>query len=192
MSPANCSISWSGKGGGVRSFICCLALAACFFLNGCGYHLASGGGTSSLIAGKTVTIPMWRNKSYRPNLEAVLTGSLINEFALRSGGMVVAEETADLTLTGTIVSYVTTAVSYTAADQIREYRATMTVDAALAERKSQKVLWKGRLSASQDYPTTANSIPQHIALQQNSEEAALREISRRLAQQLYQKMTENF
>ena len=176
----------------MRSFTCCLALAASLFLNGCGYHLAGGGGTASLIAGKTVAIPMWRNGSYRPNLEAVLTGSLINEFALRSGGLVVAEEAAELTLTGTILSYVTTAVSYTAADQIREYRATMTVDAVLAERRSQKVLWKGKLVASQDYPTTVNSVPQHIALQQNSEEAALREISRKLAQLLYQKVTENF
>jgi hypothetical protein len=60
------------------------------------------------MAGKTIAIPMWRSKSYRPNLEAVLTGSLVDEFALRSGGMVVAEDAAELLLTGTIVSYATT------------------------------------------------------------------------------------
>jgi outer membrane lipopolysaccharide assembly protein LptE/RlpB len=171
-----------------------LALASLFLLGGCGYHLTSEAKTPSLMAGKTIAIPMWRSKSYRPNLEAILTGSLVDEFALRSGGKVVAEEdAAELLLTGTIVSYATIPMSYTAADQVREYRATMTVDATLAERRSQKVLWKGILSASQDYPANIDLAQQNrIALQQDSESAALREISRKIAQLLFQKMSENF
>jgi outer membrane lipopolysaccharide assembly protein LptE/RlpB len=170
-----------------------LALAVSCFLNGCGYHLTGGTNTSSLIAGKTIAIPMCHSKSYRPNLEAVLTGSLVDEFALRSGGMVVAEDVAELVLTGTIVSYTTVAVSYTSADKVREYRKTMKVDATLTEKRSEKVLWKGTLSADQDYPANIDpEDPSSIALQQNSDEAALREISRKIAQQMFQKMSENF
>jgi hypothetical protein len=135
---------------------------------------------------------MWTNKSYRPNLEAVLTGYLIDEFAFRSGGKVAAVDAADLLLTGTIIAYTTAAASYTAADQVKEYRVTMTIDAALTEKRSEKVLWKGRLSAGQDYPTTDYTIPQHIALQQNSEDAALQEVCRKLARELFHKMSENF
>ena len=176
----------------LRTFFC-LILAASLFLGGCGYHISGGTNTPSLITGKTIAIPMWRSKSYRPNLEAVLTGSLIDEFALRSGGRVVAEDVADLLLTGTIDSYVKTAISYTALDQVKEYRSTMTVNAVLTEKRSQKVLWKGILSYSQDYPAIIDpSLPNTIALQQNSEEVALQEISRKLAQQLFQKMSENF
>jgi outer membrane lipopolysaccharide assembly protein LptE/RlpB len=167
-------------------------LAVTCFLGGCGYHLSGAAGNPSLVADKKLAIPIWTNKSYRPNLEAVLTGSLIDEFALRSGGKVAAEDAADLLLTGTIVSYTTTAASYTAADQVKEYRAAMTIDATLTEKKNQKVLWKGRLSAGQDYPTADYSIPQHIALQQNSEDAALHEICRKLAGQLFNNMSENF
>ena len=177
----------------MRRIIYCLALAVSFSLSGCGYRLTSEAQTPSLIAGKTISIPMWRSKSYRPNLEAILTGSLVDEFALRSGGMVVAEDAAELLLTGTIVSYATAPISFTAADQVREYRATMTVDATLAEKRSQKVLWKGILSASQDYQAINDpALQNRIALQQNSEDAALREISRKIAQQLFQKMEENF
>lgn len=179
-------------GGYLHRFISFLALAVSFSLGGCGYHLSGTAGNPSLISGKTLAIPMWTNKSYRPNLEAVLTGKLIDEFALRSGGKVVAEDAADLILTGTIVSYTTTVVSYTAADQAREYRAVMTVDATLTEKRSQKVLWKGSLSAGQDYPTADYTIPQHIALQQNSEDAALQEVCRKLAGELFNKMSENF
>lgn len=177
----------------MRRIIYCLALAVSCFLGGCGYHLTSEAQTPSLTAGKTIAIPMWRSKSYRPNLEAILTGSLIDEFALRSGGMVVAEDAAELLLTGTIVTYATAGVSYTAADQVREYRATMTVDATLTEKRSQKVLWKGILAVSQDYQAINDpALQNRIALQQNSEDAALREISRKIAQQLFQKMSENF
>lgn len=171
----------------MQRLVCAVLLVASLLLGGCGYHLSGSVGAPSPLAGKALAIPIWTNRSYRPNLEAVLTGSLVDEFALRSGGMVVPESAADLLLTGTIVTYDTTAVSYTAADQIREYRVTMTVDATLAERKSQKVLWKGRLAVGQDYPTNAN-----IALQQNSEDAALREVCRKLAAQIFQKMTDNF
>jgi len=177
----------------LRRIIYCLALTVSCFLGGCGYHLTSEAQTPSLTAGKTVAIPMWRSKSYRPNLEAVLTGSVVDEFALRSGGKVMAEDAAELLLTGTIINYVTVPVSYTAADQVREYRAVMTVEAALAEKRSQKVLWKGVLSVSQDYQAINDpNLPSRIALQQNSEDAALREICRKLAQQLFQKMSENF
>jgi outer membrane lipopolysaccharide assembly protein LptE/RlpB len=182
------------KGVDLRRIIYYLALAvSCILLGGCGYHLTSEAQTTSLLAGKTIAIPMWRSKIYRPNLEAMLTGSLIDEFALRSGGMVVAEDAAELLLTGTIVTYATVPMSFTAADQVKEYRATMTVEATLAEKRSQKVLWKGILSASQDYKAINDpALQNRIALQQNSEDAALREIDRKIAQQLFQKMWENF
>lgn len=170
-----------------------IAVSAALLIAGCGYRLTGSMEAHSLITGKTIAIPMWRSKIFRPYLESVLTGSLVDEFALRSGGMVVAEESADLVLTGAIISYTTVAASYTQADQVREYRATMTVDSTLTERRSQKVLWKGSISSSQDYPASIDvTAPNRIALQQNSEEAALREISRKLAQQLYQRVTENF
>ncbi len=179
----------------MRKVFCSLAIVVCccFLVSGCGYHLTSETQTPSLVAGKTVAIPMWRNKSYRMNLEALVTGSVINEFAMRGGGKVVAEEAADLVLSGAIENYLTTAVSYTSADLIREYRITLTIEAQLTERRSQKVLWKGKLSADQDYPALIDpNVANRIALQQNSEDAALREISRKLAQQLFQKMSENF
>lgn len=179
----------------MRKVFCYLATVVCFccILSGCGYHLTSEAKTPSLVAGKTVAIPMWRNKSYRMNLEALVTGSLINEFAMRGGGKVVTEDEADLVLTGTIENYIATVVAYTSADLVREYRITLMIEAVLTEKRSQKVLWKGKLAADQDYPALIDpNVANRIALQQNSEEAALREISRKLAQQLFQKMSENF
>jgi outer membrane lipopolysaccharide assembly protein LptE/RlpB len=161
-------------------------------LSGCGYHLTTDK-DPSLIAGKTIAIPVWRSKVYRPFMETVLTDSLLKEFSIRSGGQVVGVEAADLVLTGTIKSYGTSAVSFSADDQVREYRATISVDSTLTEKRSQTVLWKGELSSSQDYPASIDiTAPNRIALQQNSEEAAIKEICRKLAEQIYLKVTESF
>jgi outer membrane lipopolysaccharide assembly protein LptE/RlpB len=180
------------KGLAVRKSIL-LLLMAISLLGGCGYHLTGTRENPSLIAGKSVAIPLWRSKSFRPFMESVLTQTLVEQFAMRSGSGVVSEEGADLVLTGSITNYKTEAVSYTASDKVREYRATMDIESELTEKRTQKVLWKGKLSSSQDYPASIDaSVPNRIALQQNSEDAALREICRKLAEQLYLKVTENF
>jgi hypothetical protein len=61
------------------------------------------------------------------------------------------------------------------------------VEAVLMEKGSRKTLWKGVESQSQDYPVNPA-----LALQQNSEEAAIREVCRKLSEQLYQKITQDF
>lgn len=156
-------------------------------LTGCGYHLSATSGLPPAVAGKTAAIPIFANKSYRANVGAIMTGSLVDEFARRGGGGVVPEESADLLLTGTVLGYAASPVSYSAADTVKEYRAVMTVEATLTERDTRKVIWKGVLSWGQDYPVSAD-----VALQQNSEEAAIREISRQIALQLYQKISAGF
>jgi len=178
----------------LRSLTIFLAISAAACLSGgCGYHLTGTMENPSLIAGKTIAIPMWRSKTFRPHMETMLTKSLVDEFALRTGGLVVKEENADLVLTGTINSYTEGAISFTSADQVREYRATMKVDATLTEKRSQKVLWRGVVSSSQDYPASIDvNAPNTIALQQDSQEGAIKEICRKLAEQIYLKVTENF
>ncbi len=157
------------------------------WLAGCGYHLPSTAGQSDQDAVKTLNIPIFANKTFKTNLEALLVNSLVDEFSLRRNFRVISRQDADLTLSGTVLSYGTAAVSYTALDTVREYRAMVTVEAVLRQTNTQKVLWKGVVSWSQDYPVNAD-----IALQQNSEEAALREISRRLAQQIYLRVVDDF
>ncbi len=161
------------------------ALVVGLFLAGCGYHLS--GHHASIVAGKGVAIPVFSNRSYKPNLETALTGALVDEFALRSGGTVVREDAAELILSGSVVSYESIPVSYSADDKIRQYRAVVTAEAVLREKGSGKILWKGELSRGEDYPANAN-----LALQQNSEDAAIREACRKLSRDVYEKTTENF
>lgn len=184
--------------------LACLLLLICCCVSGCGYRLAGDDGISSPLRGKTIAVPILVNKTYRPNLETILAGSLREQIAWRSGGRnAAAAESADLILTGAVLTYTSTPISYSGDDRIKEYRATMSVEVSLVDRVSGEVMWKGTRSSVQDYPVIDFPInnrpisdritPQNrIALQQNSEDAAVREICRRLAQDIYEKVTDRF
>jgi hypothetical protein len=137
--------------------------------------------------GKTVTIPIFANKTYKPNLENILLNDLIDEFAKRKGLRIQGMGSSDYTLSGEVLTYGKIAISYTGFDIVKEYRATLTVTATLRNNSNQQVVWRGNLSWSQDFPANSD-----LAIQQNSEDAAIQEISRRLAQQIYLKLLEDF
>ena len=154
-------------------------------LGGCGYHSVVARDPVSGANG--VNVVMFANKSFRPGVEAVLARDLVDELALRTGGKVLSGDQAQLELTGAVLSYGSTAISYTALDAIREYKLSIKVDAALQDRQTRKVLWKGVLTEEQSYPVNAN-----LALQLNSEEAAAARICRRLSEEIWQKIGERF
>lgn len=168
-------------------------LLVCFFwgimccsLSGCGYHAANWTSSPHAGAGKTVSIPLFANKTFKPNLEAVLANALIDEFAKRSGLSVVSSG-ADLTLSGEVVSYSMTAISYSYDDTVKEYSAAMKITATLRKNSNRQILWKGELSREQVFPANIN-----IALQQNAEDEAIVEICSKLAQQVYVNLVEDF
>lgn len=162
-------------------------LCLCAMLAGCGYHRMGGIGTSEAPGAGKTHVQIFTNRSYRAGLETTVTQKVIDEVGRHSGGNAVAEADAQLILSGVVMSYTVAPVAYNAADIIAEYRATLKVLATLSERQTGKVLWKGEVAESQNYP--ANN---KIALQQNNEAAAIDEISRRLAEQLHERMQDGF
>ena len=155
---------------------------------GCGYRFAGQADDLHPLQGKSVAVPLFSSKAYRPGLESLLTQSVIDEFARRSGGRAVTEDAAaELVLLGTVTSYTSKPISYTTADRIAEYRAEVAVSAELRDRARGKIIWQGSLSEYQDYPVETD-----IALQLNRERAAIREVCRKLAERLYLKAGEDF
>jgi outer membrane lipopolysaccharide assembly protein LptE/RlpB len=155
--------------------------------SGCGYHSIAQDSQNRFGEAATVSIPIFTNKTYKPNLENILLNDLIGEFAKRKGLRVVRSEVSDYTLSGELLSYGKTPIAYTGYDIVKEYKATITVSATLRKNSNQKVIWRGQLSWSQDLPASSD-----IAIQQDSEDAAIQVICQRLAQQLYLKINEDF
>lgn len=155
-------------------------------LFGCGYHFPNG--SVELPGGvKSLNIPFFANKSYRSNLETIIHRSVIDEFQNMRGFKVLTNAEADATISATIVSYSKSAVSYSAADKVSDYRVTVIMDAVLRQNGTNKVLWKGTVTQWQDFPVNTS-----IAVQQSSEDAAIQELAQKAAQQLFIKINEDF
>ncbi|RNC70102.1 MAG: molecular chaperone [Desulfuromonadales bacterium] len=170
----------------VKGLTLTLMAMAAFLISGCGYHALGTvrGGTDA--GGGTIEVSIFANRSYRPNIEALLTDTIVDELVSRQGKRVV-ESGGELHLSGAVLSYGTTAVSYTAADAVKEYRATITAEMTLRRNDTGRVVWKGTLAATQDYPANDD-----LVLQQNSEDAAIRVICRKLAREAYLHHVEDF
>ena len=157
-------------------------LLTVLLLAGCGYRFTADSGTR-LPAGQTVWVPFFKNATVYANGSVALKRAIFDQFAEQRNILPAATaEQGDLILEGTLTGYGAGVVSYSAADTAKEYRLTITADITVRKRgasKDSKPLWKGTVSAWQDYPVAAT-----VELQRSSEDAALTAASRKLAQQL--------
>lgn len=173
-----------------RSFIAILFFTL-LILNGCGYH-AVGSNPGNLDYGRTVWVDFIGNTTSNSTAQTVLRRVIMDEFhAMRSLFPATSANDSDLKISGLLKSYSIRAVSYTAADLIREYRLTIEVELEARTRISQTPLWKGVLAVSQDFPAADPRQPD-LALQKNAEEEALVAASRKLAHTLLSSMEESF
>ena len=88
----------------------------CSVCAGCGYHPVVRDVESRFGEGKTVSIPIFANKTYKPNLENILLNDLIDEFAKRKGLRIEEVVASDYTLSGEVLTYGKVAISYTGYD----------------------------------------------------------------------------
>jgi outer membrane lipopolysaccharide assembly protein LptE/RlpB len=128
------------------------------------------------------------NATYEPFLENAVTLALQDRL-IRSPGIELVDDPgqADALLTGTVAQYDSNSLSYDGNDRIAEYRARMTVEVALRHADNAQVLWKGRSSWTEDYVATTDK-----ALEDDREKAAIEEIARRLADDIYSRMVDDF
>ncbi len=153
----------------------------------CGYHLP-GRGTSLPDDVQTVYVEPFENKTTEPFLETPLTNEVRDQFSRRRTVEVVGSpDLADAILTGTIVSYRSSTVSYDRDDDITEYRATMIVDAALTRANGEEVIWQGTVRWNEEFYANDDR-----AQQDYNETLAQEDLHRRLAQEIYNSLTDNF
>ena len=149
---------------------------------GCGYRFTADSGTR-LSSGQQVWVSYFENRTVHVNASVYLKRALFEQFEQQRGIVPAASvQQGDLLVEGRILGYGAGAVSYSAADTAKEYRLTITAELTVRRRGEMpdaRPLWKGTLSAWQDYPAAAQ-----IEMQRSSEDAALLAASRKLAQQV--------
>ena len=177
----------------LKSAAFCLALfLVAHIVTGCGYRPLTSTVVHDPAEQKSVYIPVFVNRSYRATLEAILANSITEQFARRRGEWRIAGENAEYLLSGVIISYdlVPVAYNYRSALQLEtvaEYRAAITTEVTLKKSGARNILWKRRLSLYQNFPANSD-----IAVQQNSEDAAIQEVCQKLAQDIYVSLSNDF
>lgn len=156
-------------------------------LPACGYQLQ---GRSVGLPGdvRSLYVEMFRNDSYEPLLENMITNEVVGRFA-RHGKVEITENLsrAEGILGGRIVNYSNRALSYDSDDDIAEYRSQMTVEGVLRRVGNGEVLWKGSVVWQEDYSVSSDKV-----VQDDREQVAIQEISQRLADELFSHMIDNF
>lgn len=162
-----------------------LLLLVLLLVGGCGYRIPAAHRYHDGVS--SYSIGIFKNTAYRVGIDTVVRRMLDEELAGRHGLTVKQAGEGDAEFTGIVVSYGTTAVSFGADDKVREYRATMKVESELRQRSTNRPLWKGLITVTQDFPANTD-----LHLQQNSEEAAILELGRKAARQIYLRQQDNF
>jgi hypothetical protein len=152
-------------------------------LSGCGYTLA--GRETGLIKDRRIAVSMFANRTYQPGIEGKLRLALVSELA--AGGNQVETSDAELVIAGEIESLTLETAAFSSADKAMLYRAVMTVQMQLAEKKSGKIIWKSSETVRQEYPSSAD-----LALQRNARDAALSTLCEKMARTVVNRMNQAF
>lgn len=154
---------------------------------GCGYNFPGHG--SSLPGGvQKLYIPLLSNQTAEPELENILSSSVSEVFARNDNiSQVESLQQAEAILEAKIISYRSRAISYSKNDDISEYRSTMVVEAKLRQQPDGRVLWQGQVTWSDEYRAADDK-----TIQEDFEQAAIDEISLRLAEELLYRLLDDF
>jgi len=168
----------------MRQLVVCLLLC---LLSGCGYSFSAGRGN---LPGdiRSVQIPLFANRTTEPLLETRLTND-VREVLAQDGRLeqVTNPEQAEAVLEGVVSNYRSQPFAYNRHDDISEYRSSITIKVKLRRVSDGRLLWQDKLDWSAEYYAADDKMRQ-----EDLEQQAIAEISRRLAEELYSRLRNTF
>lgn len=169
-----------------RQLAVMLAMVAALGLSACGYHFRGGGELPGGV--KTVYIKQFQNKTSDVAIETQFTSDLVDEFLLnRKEAVVQNEKDADAVIQGVIRASRTQTISRGANLQTQQRRLIITADVSVYDRAGKRVWFAKGIKANQQYDVS----PLKQDTLANRRQAML-DLSKKMAQKIYDRLTENF
>lgn len=151
----------------------------------CGYQFSGGGTLPGEI--ETVSIGIFENRTGETGVEAVLANYIVNQFTRFKSVRIVEKKEAEAVLKGTIKSSRIRTVGHSTPSEPTERRITLYLDVELTDPDG-RTIWRARdISASDSYEMA----PGNRRTEQNKK-TALEELSERLAERIYYRLTDSF
>jgi outer membrane lipopolysaccharide assembly protein LptE/RlpB len=151
----------------------------------CGYQFA---GSGSLPQGvEKIFITVLENKTTEAGIENQVTNALVYEFTRNQQDLASEANEADAILKGSVTSLVTTTISRQGERTSKERRIILTVDLALV-KPDDKAIWNAKgIQADKTYLSGDDE-----AVSGNNRREALTLAAQRLAEDVYNRMTDDF
>ena len=160
----------------------------CFvLLCACGYRFAGSGSFPGDV--DYILIEVIENRTSKIGAERIVTNQLILEFSRqRESSLVSNLDKADAVIKGAIKSIRTQTISRLGSEVANEREVVMTVDLKLIKTKGGAVIWAANgLSDREAYDVGSDKIQTD-----RNEEAAIRRLSERLSERIFNRLTDNF
>lgn len=155
------------------------------FLTACGYHFA---GSGSLPGGtKTIAVEILKNRTSETGLENTITNDLIYEFIRRGRTVQKNIKKADAVLSGVIESSRITTISRQQQQSPIERQIQITLSLKLT-RADGRIIW----SASDISDYEAYNVTSDQQGTERNKQRAIKTLSKRLAEKVHNRLTENF
>lgn len=169
-----------------RFFFWALIMALWTGMPGCGYKLAGGGALPAGI--HTVCISMFENRSSETGIENQLVSDLIYEFTRNGQKVTTKPEKAQGILSGVVKSVSVSSVSYSSEETTLESRVTVVADVVLRNADGEEIWSADGIAQKQAYATDRDD----KQADDKKRKDALALVSRRFAETIYGRLTENF
>ncbi|MDX9788692.1 MAG: LptE family protein [Desulfobacterales bacterium] len=152
-------------------------------ISGCGYRLTGGGALPKDV--KQVFVAMFENRTDETGAESILTNDLIYEFT-RNGTLAGTEHRADARLAGVIESVSKGTISRISTNTSQERRVSLVVSLRLTGSDG-TLLWSKRMSDNEVFLVEIDR-----ETTDRNRRAAVRKLSKRLAEKAYYRLTDQF
>lgn len=170
----------------MKTLIHCLLLGA-LLLAGCGYQVR-GRETNLAPEIHSLAIPIFGNRTDQTGIETDVTQALAAKFISTKQLAVTSRNSADVLLTGTVISFSTTPVAVTTSTQVStEYRATVVVEFTFQTLRDGKVLFREVMSEWRNYPVVSD-----LNVTELNKREAIRSISALLAERVHERVIGGF
>jgi outer membrane lipopolysaccharide assembly protein LptE/RlpB len=153
-----------------------LAIFALWSVASCGYTL-QGDLPSHL---KTVSVPVFKNRSNEAGAESTITAGVINAFTTNGRLRVVPLDKADSVLEGEITAYNVQSLTYDSKLNLRSYQLTVSMDVRFRDLKRSELLWQQNGLTEQVAFDVAGQVSDTISREEGAVKQAALEIGRKV------------
>jgi len=163
----------------------CVIFLLLFVFSSCGYSFRGGGDLPEGI--KSLSIKMLENRTSETGAENIFTNDLIYEITTHGKVLLTKEGSADGILSGVIQSMRVDAISHRDSYSSLERRVVVTLSLELKDPTG-KVIWSARdVTENEEYDVSSDK----QTTERNRREA-ITTLSKRLAEKVYNRLTEDF